>query len=131
MTAGFTAQTEPRKPARAAPLCSFVVRALEGTAVRLQYEVLNERQDLYRCLTFYLQIGTFWSGADGTRTHALRRAKAMKFVLVRPDASGDFDVLQVFWVILGLALSGASRSVPARLQYGCSNRPRSAVRLSR
>src|SRR5215217_4033715 len=53
------------------------------------------------------------SGADGIRTHALRRAKAHRLILARPSASGNFDVLQVF-----CELACGSMSVAYRL--GCS-----------
>jgi hypothetical protein len=43
---------------------------------RLQYETPDKLRDLYRSPTFYLQMRTIQSGADGIRTHALRRAKA-------------------------------------------------------
>jgi hypothetical protein len=43
---------------------------------RFQYEIPDKCRDLYQSLTFYLEISTFLSGADGIRTHALRRAKA-------------------------------------------------------
>jgi hypothetical protein len=63
---GFTAHIQPREPARAAPLCSNVARALEGAAVRLQYEAPDEIRSLRRSLTFYLQIAVFseWSRGD-------------------------------------------------------------------
>ena len=52
-------------------------RALKAlVAVRLQYEAPGTFRNLYRSFTFYLQTYTFLSGADGIRTHALRRAKA-------------------------------------------------------
>ena len=31
------------------------------------------------CFVFPLQAGIFWSGAEGIRTHALRRAKAARY----------------------------------------------------
>jgi hypothetical protein len=67
--------------------------------------------------TFYLQIRTFTSGADGIRTHALRRAKAKKCILVRPGTSGYFAVLQVLYGIASGDSSMAYGSVLARLQY--------------
>ena len=56
----------------------------------------RKRVSALSCAVFYLQICIFLSGADGIRTHALRRAKAKKYILVRTSVSGDFDVLQVF-----------------------------------
>ena len=68
----------------ASPQCSAIrprsnsaERTLEDALqYRLQYEAPDKLWSLYRSLKFYLQIGTFQSGADGIRTHALRRAKA-------------------------------------------------------
>ena len=68
----------------------------ERVAVRLQYETPERLRSLYLSLTFYLQICTFLSGADGIRTHALRRAKAHQHILAPPSTSGYPAVLQVF-----------------------------------
>ncbi len=94
---------------------------------RLQYEAPDKLPGPYRSLTFYLQICTFLSGADGIRTHALRRAKARKYVLARFGASGDYPWLQPFCGIAVSGLSAAYQLVPSRLQYSCSTvavRPR-------
>ena len=62
-------------------------------------------QRLYYSLTSYLQICTFVSGADGIRTHDLRRAKAKCYILARPAASDYSAVLQVFYEISSFDLS--------------------------
>jgi hypothetical protein len=54
------------------------------------------------------------------RTPDLRRAKAKRYVLVRPGVYGFFVVLQVFYRIAGGNSSIAYVSILARLQYGCS-----------
>ena len=41
-------------------------------------------------------------------------------VLARPDASGEFDVLQVLYEFLAAGSSTTCWLVLARLQYGCS-----------
>jgi hypothetical protein len=86
-------------------------------AVRLQYKAPDELPDLHRSLTFYLQTCTFLSGADGIRTHALRRAKADRYILARTSMSGDFNDLQVSCRITDSALSAAYQLVLAWLQY--------------
>ena len=77
----------------------------------------NERKvTVYASSSYHLQICTIPSGADGIRTHALRRAKAGGRILVRSSASGYSAILQTF---CGIALSGlyaAYRTVPVRLQ---------------
>jgi hypothetical protein len=99
-----------------------VTKALENALqYRLQYEAPDKLPGLYRPLTFYLQIYVFQSGADGIRTHALRRAKGDRYILARPSVSGILDVLQAFCNITGGALSAACQLVLARLQYGCSS----------
>ncbi len=57
------------------------------------------------------------------RTSDLCRVKALKRVLARPTASGNYTILQVFYEICLVGLSAAYEPVPARLQYGCSNFP--------
>ena len=74
----------------------------------------------FASFTFYLQIYIFLSGADGIRTHALRRAKAKEYVLARTGASSNFRCLQVFHRIAVGGSSIAYQPIPARLQYGCS-----------
>jgi hypothetical protein len=93
---------------------------LTRVALWLQYDASERVWSTRFASMFYLQIYIFLSGADGIRTHALRRAKASWHVLVCPTASSDFDVLQVFFEVLGDYLSVAYQLVPARLQYGCS-----------
>ena len=74
---GFTAHIQPREPARAAPLCSNVARALEGA---LQSDCSTKpptrsgvSADLSR---FTCKLPYFRSGAEGIRTPDLRRAKS-------------------------------------------------------
>ena len=94
---------------RSSPLLqNSAERTLEDALqYRLQYEAPDKLRSLYRALTFCLQICTFLSGAEGSRTHALRRAKAKKYILGRPSVSGIFHSLQVFCRITDGALSAA------------------------
>ena len=87
---------------------------------RLQYEAPGKLRSLYRSLAFYLQICIFMSGAEGSRTPDLRRAKASWHILACPSTSGDSAILQVISEILGGGTSAVYQLVPARLQYGCS-----------
>jgi hypothetical protein len=87
---------------------------------RLQYEAPDKLPGFYQSLMFYLQTCTFLSGAEGIRTHALRRAKAHQLILARPSTSSDFDILQVLCSTDGDCLSAAYQLIPARLEYGCS-----------
>jgi hypothetical protein len=84
----------------------------------LQYEAPDKVRGLCRRPAFYLQICVFLSGAEGSRTPDLRRAKAKKHVLAYPSVSSNFGVLQGFCTILDDSLSTTYRSVSARLQYG-------------
>jgi hypothetical protein len=81
------------------------------------------------CITSSLAVGApifashfsrktagFISGAEGSRTPALRRTKADRSIPSRPSVSGDFDVLQVFCRITGGSFSAAYWCVSARLQ---------------
>jgi hypothetical protein len=57
------------------------------------------------------------------RTSDLCRVKALKRILVRPTASANYAILQVFYEIRCGNSSISYALVPARLQYGCSNFP--------
>ncbi len=57
------------------------------------------------------------SGAEGSRTPDLRRAKAVQYILDRSSLSGDLGVLQVFCRITEGTLSIVYQRVSARLQY--------------
>ncbi len=91
----------------------------------------EDHPELYPLLAFYPQNRTFLGGADGSRTHALCRARARRRVLACPDASGDCAYLQVIRAIPTFTWSGASRFVPARLQYGCSTVTRQCDKVPR
>ena len=70
----------------------------------------------FTCKTWYLESGRCW-----VRTSDLCRVKALKPVPARPVASGNYAILQVFYENSHSGLSIPYASVPARLQYGCSN----------
>ncbi len=93
-------------------------RTLEdGLQHRLQYEASEVLRGIFGSFTFYLQIYIFSSGADGIRTHALRRAKAKWRVLTCPDASDNCSDLQVFYEFLAEGSSTTYWLVLAWLQY--------------
>ncbi len=73
--------------------------------------------------SFVLQNGGFWGGPDETRTRDLRHPSATRPVLACPATSENYAILQVFYEVRFSSSSIPYASVPARLQYGCSNFP--------
>jgi hypothetical protein len=57
---------------------ALVFRRFARVAARLQLKGSDEHPSSTALVVIYLQITTFRSGADGIRTHALRRAKAAR-----------------------------------------------------
>lgn len=73
----------------------------------LQYGASHAIPDTGFLSIFYLQMPPFLSGADGIRTHTLRREKADLSILARSRASGISKLLQVFCTITDSPLSAA------------------------
>src|SRR3712207_6322923 len=63
------------------------------------------------------QIQGSQSGAEGSRTPDLRRARPRPHILACPSTSGILHVLQIIRGAAGSALSAVYQLVPARLQY--------------
>ena len=73
--------SEELRSNRSLPLLQNSISRVLGDVLqyRLQYEAPDKLCGFYLSFTFYLQIRTILSGADGIRTHALRRAKAAQY----------------------------------------------------
>ena len=68
---------------------------------------------------FTCKTQAFWSGADGIRTHALRRAKALRAFRVRPGVSACVTYTSLFPQIEEIGVPAAFAPVLVGLLHGC------------